>query len=507
VELKDYLAVLVRRWRIVAAVTLLGVIGGIVVGFAMPASYTAEAQLFVSGGKTASSPSQLYQSGDFYQQRAQTYADLATSPRVTVPVLKRTGAPLTADELAEKISAQAPENTVLVDIDVKDASAGRAARLANAVAGRLGAVIQKIETPPGKQVSPVKATVARQASPPQSADAPGTGLIVVLGLIIGVVLGIGVAVVRESMDTSVKSAEDLQGAAGLPALATVRRDPAAKSQPIIQGGAAGARPESFRQLRTNLQYADIDHRPRTILVTSAVAGEGKTSVAGSLAVTMARQGRSVCLIDGDLRQPKVAEYLGVVGEVGLTTVLVERAALREVLQPAAADLAVLTSGAVPPNPSELLGTERMSRVLDDLAANYDTVLIDTPPVLPVTDAAVLARAVDGVIMVVRSGKTTRTQLAEAAAELRNVGVRVLGGVLNMAPSARGKAYGYGYGYGAAARVATESSESSSPTQPEQDSHDDETAASPATSPETASNGAREWRKASRTDRLDPVKRP
>jgi capsular exopolysaccharide synthesis family protein len=507
--LKDYLAVLVRRWRVILLITLLGAVAGVAIGFVKPPTYTAEAQLFVSASNTGGNPTQVYQGGNFYQQRAKSYADLATSPRVTGPVLRRTGVPLATDELADEISTDAPVDTVLVNLKVDDSSPHRSALLTNAVAAQLGKLIQDIETPPGVRKSPVKATVVRQAQPPNTADEPRLPLIVVLGVLVGLVLGIGAALLWESMDTTVKSGESLERAASLPVLTTVGRDPDSKRQPIIRDDAGGGRLEAFRQLRTNLQYADVDHRPRAVVVTSATPGEGKTSVAGNLAVTMARQGRRVCLVDGDLRQPSVAEYLGVVGEVGLTTVLIGKVGIGQALQPAPNGLAVITSGETPPNPSELLSSERMGRVLDELVTHYDMVLIDAPPVLPVTDAVVLARLADAAIMVVRSGKTTRSQLTEAVTALGNVGVRVLGGVLNMAPGKSRSAYSYGYHHHTAAGVPPEHPGWFPPPPSGGPQHTPEAVNDVRAAPsEPGPNGARAWRGASRTDRLlNPVERP
>jgi capsular exopolysaccharide synthesis family protein len=180
-----------------------------------------------------------------------------------------------------------------------------------------------------------------------------------------------------------------------------------------------------------LQFLDIADRPKTIVVTSSLPGEGKSTTAVNLAITLADAGSRVALVDADLRRPSIAEYMGLEGEVGLTTVLIGQADLQDALQPwGDRHLHVLTSGQVPPNPSELLGSRSMATLLTQLASQYDMVLIDTPPLLPVTDAAILAKITGGAVVVAGAGTVQRQQLADGLGSLEDVGARVLGVVLN-----------------------------------------------------------------------------
>src|SRR5680860_397476 len=185
-------------------------------------------------------------------------------------------------------------------------------------------------------------------------------------------------------------------------------------------------------------------------VTSSVPEEGKTTTATNLAITLAQAGQKVMLVEADLRRPKVAGMLRLESAVGLTTVLVGRVDLREAIQDhSVPNLSVLTSGALPPNPAELLQSLAMGEVLTRLRAEYDVIIIDAPPLLPVTDAALLASQSDGALIVVRHGKTTRDQLRHAIERLDSVDARALGVVLNMVPNRKSgdSYYGYGYGYG------------------------------------------------------------
>jgi capsular exopolysaccharide synthesis family protein len=200
-------------------------------------------------------------------------------------------------------------------------------------------------------------------------------------------------------------------------------------------------------LRTNLRFADVDNPPRTIVVTSSMPGEGKSTSACNLALTLALTGSKVVLVEADLRKPRVCEYLGLDSGAGLTNVLAGQNTLDDVLVSwRRGTLTVLPSGPVPPNPSELLGSQHMGNLVKALSAGFDYVVIDTPPLLPVTDAAVLATLTDGALLIARHGKTSRDDVERAARSLEAVNARLLGTVLNAVPL-RASGYGYGYGYG------------------------------------------------------------
>jgi capsular exopolysaccharide synthesis family protein len=204
--------------------------------------------------------------------------------------------------------------------------------------------------------------------------------------------------------------------------------------------------EAFRQLRTNLQFVDAANHPRVLVVTSSIAGEGKSTTTANLALAMAESGASVCVVEGDLRRPRLLNYLGLEGSVGLTDVLIGRYELDDVLQPFGShSLTVLGAGATPPNPSELLGSTSMRNTLDELRRRFDYVLIDGAPVLPVTDSTVLTRLADGAIIVAGSGVVTKDQFDQALETFETVKGTVLGVVLNRMPrQARGGYYDYRY---------------------------------------------------------------
>jgi succinoglycan biosynthesis transport protein ExoP len=194
---------------------------------------------------------------------------------------------------------------------------------------------------------------------------------------------------------------------------------------------------------------EVESGGRSFVITSSIPSEGKTTTSANLAIALADSGAQVVIIDGDLRRPKLASYMGLEGAVGLTDVLISRTELADALQPwGRGNLVVLPAGTVPPNPSELLGSRAMASLIQTLEAEFDVVLIDLPPLLPVTDAALVSKLTRGALVVVAAGRTHKGELAGAIATLENVGANVAGVILTMLPTKGPDAYGYGrYGYG------------------------------------------------------------
>ncbi|MFC7265339.1 CpsD/CapB family tyrosine-protein kinase [Streptomyces lutosisoli] len=262
----------------------------------------------------------------------------------------------------------------------------------------------------------------------------------------GLLLGTGIVALREALDTTIKTSEALGELTSLPVLGSIPYDRNSARQRIAMDDVStSARAEAFRKLRANLQFAQVDDRSRVIVVTSPVPGEGKTTTAVNLALSLADAGIRTCLVDADLRRPSVAGTFGLVQDDGLTTVLIGQARVEDVVQQAGGRLAVLASGAVPPNPTELLSCGRMAEVLRELAAGYDVVIVDSAPLLPVADTIGLAPLADGVLLVVRASKTGRDQIRGASESLNRMGVRIRGSVFSVASAFKGKGYGYGYG--------------------------------------------------------------
>jgi capsular exopolysaccharide synthesis family protein len=254
-----------------------------------------------------------------------------------------------------------------------------------------------------------------------------------LGLLAGLALGVIVAVVREQQDTTVKG-DELEDLTGRSALALIGLNQHVKTQPLITMQEQGRGVEEFRSLRTTLQFVDVDQPPRVIVITSALAGEGKTTTACNLAIVLAQSGLKVCLVEADMRRPKATSLMGVDGSIGLSNVVAGQIDLVDALMPWHRGLlTILPAGTTPPDPTRLLGSKNMAAVLATLRADFDFVILDAPPVLPVSDAAVLARSADGAVLVARYGKTRREQLTSAIADLEAVKARLIGIALTMVP--------------------------------------------------------------------------
>lgn len=463
-ELRDYRRAMRRGWWLVVGALILAVGAAGVVNVTTAPQYATTTTFFVTtpheGGVAGA-----YQGGMFSQHRVKSYVDLLTGDRLARAVAERENVGLDVDGIRRRIRANAVVDTVLLHVVVTDHQRDRSVAIANGVARQFKQLVEELETPPGATVSTVRVEVIAGPRLEPAPVSPRPVRNLVLGVLFGLMIGMAAAVLREMLDTSVKTVDALKQAADAPLLGTVPLDATAADAPVIRegGGRSMGRAEALRQLRTNLRVVDVDQPIKSVVVTSAVPNEGKSSTATNLAIMLAESGRRTLLIDADLRRPRIAEYLGLEGAVGLTDVLAGQARVAEVTQQwGRAGLHVLPSGFVPPNPSEMLGSQQMRDLLQSLREEFDTIVVDVPPLLPVTDAAVVASRVDGAILVTRWGKTARGQVELAANALRVVDARVLGCVLNMVPSGPGR-YGYGYGYGYHSEAAAASGSASQST--------------------------------------------
>jgi polysaccharide biosynthesis transport protein len=294
----------------------------------------------------------------------------------------------------------------------------------------------------------VVATTIAEAEVPDKASSPKIVQNLGIGLILGLLLGLGVAVLRHVLDTKVRNENDVRALTESPILGMVAYDQEVSSHPVILRDRPLAAPsEAVRRLRTNLQFIDIGNRSKSIVISSSIPGEGKSTIAINLAVSLADAGARVILVDADLRRPSIAEYLGIEGGVGLTTVLIGRAEVEDVVQPlGTTSLDLLPAGQIPPNPSELLGSVGMADLLERLSASYDMVLLDSPPLLPVTDAVVLSNLAGGALVVVGVDRIHRPQLQQSLESLETAGAHLFGLVMNKIARREAAAYAYGSGY-------------------------------------------------------------
>ncbi|MGB3827962.1 MAG: polysaccharide biosynthesis tyrosine autokinase, partial [Ornithinimicrobium sp.] len=391
--------------------------------------------------------SDLAQGSNFTQRQVTTYADVATTPYVLEPVIETLGLDLTPQQLAAKVTTQAPANTVLLNVAVTDPDPDRALEIAAAVSDQLVQRLAELDQVEDGGTSPVKATVVAPAAVGASPVSPQLVRNMALAAVLGLLIGIGLALARDLLDTSIRSEQDVRALTDAPVLGGITFDKQAASAPmLVVEQPHHTHSEAFRTLRTNLQFVNAGDPARSIVFTSSLPEEGKTTTISHLAMTLAATGQRVCVVEGDLRRPRLMKYLGMEGSVGLTNVLIGEVELSDMLQPFGdTNLTLLGCGPLPPNPAELLGSERMKAVIHELEEQFDIVMIDAPPLLPVTDAAVLAGVTDGAIIVIGAGVVKNEHLSKTLERLDQAQGKTLGLILNRLPTTGADAY---YEYGA-----------------------------------------------------------
>jgi len=448
--MRDYVRIVRKRWVLITAITLVGTAAAAAATIAATPNYEASTLVYIQV-QSSGTVGELAQGSTFIQNQVKSFAEVVNTPRVLDSAIKSLGLDETAAQLGSTIVATAPLDTVNVEITVTRDSPVEAANIANAVTTSFRAVVGDITSTTGPQSVPqVAVSVLSEATVPESPVSPNTRLNLVLGLLIGLVAGLGAAILRDVLDTRIRGERDIVAITSAPIVGGIGFDPAAVKKPlIVQDDPRSVRAEAFRTLRTNLQFLEVVPGGRSFVITSSIPSEGKTTTAANLAIALADSGAHVVLVDADLRRPKIASYMGMEGAVGLTDVLISRVELADALQPwGRGNLVVLPAGAIPPNPSELLGSRAMGSLISTLESEFDVVLLDLPPLLPVTDAALVTKLTRGALLIVATGRTHKGEFAGAVAALQDVSANIAGVILTMLPSKGADAYGYGrYGYG------------------------------------------------------------
>ena len=517
VEPRDYLRVIRERaWVIILSVV-------IVLGAALAFSYTATPMYRASAALVyqknnldqALFGSQIFPNNSNQDREIQTMASMVKVGQVAEAVKEQLDSPLSPASLLGMVSVKTSATTNVLEIQADSADPAQAANVANGFAEQFIALRQATDRATVESarqlvkdqldsLSPMDAesdyglmlkekyeslqileamqnggfTISQPASAPTAAFSPQIVRNAILGLFVGLVIGFGLAFLLDYLDKRVKDERTLEKIFGAPVLARIpvikvkRKNASNKNGSGLPVGFSD-HPwllEPFRALRSSLQFFDLDSgKSRTILVTSGLAKEGKTTAVVNLGLSLALSGKRVILVEADMRRPIIPYYLGVDSEEGLSTVLAGKVPVKDALRlidldsfapekRSAAevegmliqrDFYLMASGPLPPNPAELLASERMRELLETLSASADYVVIDTPPILAVADALTLAPRVDAVIVAARINSTTREEAQEVSNLLQRSGARVVGLVVQGVKGNKNYYYrkrGYRYKY-------------------------------------------------------------
>ena len=464
-DLREYVRIIVRGWWIL----LLGLLGMALAAFSFSRVqtpiYEATIKILVQGSRT---PGPL-SGGDLQssQQLAESFVELVTTRPVMIEVAELTGLP-GPDAVGPKITVQIPRS--LLEITARDSDPEAAARIANTT-GQV--FIDGFQRRQLAQIAQFRATlgtygleddliliaaqaatmttfsVAEAALPAVSPVSPRTRFNVILGGIAGLFIAGILLFVKEHLDDKIKSPDELRQLTGITTLGSLPYQKTASDSLLLtrDGDSTGPLTESYKFLQTNLEFAAAEAgSSKTFLITSSGPGDGKSTTAANLAISIAKGGKAVVLVDSDFRRPSLHRLFDLVNGKGLTQVLLGTATLEDALMPTGVpNLRVITAGAIPPDPPTLLRSQRLREIIDQLKEQAEIVLLDSSPLLAVTDPILLASAVDGVLLIVDTASTRREVVSRSAQMLSQANVPVLGAVLNKV-KVRGTSGYYYYHY-------------------------------------------------------------
>jgi polysaccharide biosynthesis transport protein len=465
-EIRDYIQFVRRRWWLLVLGPLVAGLSAFAVSKSMTPIYDATATMLVNQTQT---PGVILYNDILTSERlTNTYAELVKRRPVLTEVRRRLGLPVTEEQLAAKVSVSTVRNTQLLRIKAEDPDPALATSIANTLAQ---AFIEDNDRQLGR---PGTVSVVQEAAVPTSPVKPNIPLNVGLAIVLGLMLAGGIAMVLEYLDDTLKDAEDLEALGGISTLASINRFKPDKKSGLAFTERSDQKDshslESYRRLRTSIHFARFGSALKTILVTSANPREGKSTTVANLAIIMAQAGDKVIVVDTDLRRPSIHSFFKVQNSFGLTGLL-----LSETEDPAQAllptrfeNLRVLPSGPLPPNPSELLMSPPVAELMRKLGEQADYVIFDSPPIMAVTDASILASRSDGTILVVEAGKTRSQPVIGAAECIAEAKSRLVGVVLNKVKK-RGRSYSYYYyGYRRAKPAVSEAVEPTAGSTPATD---------------------------------------
>lgn len=473
-KVRDGLQPLRSGWWLAALGVLLGLAAAQLVIHVSTPLYESSTELFVGAQGTPAPTSTdplaaAYTGSLFTQQRVASYVQFIQGERLSSEVIDELGLPMTPGELTGSVTGTVLPSTVILRVSVTDPSPRRAQAIAASYGRHFITDVTALEKPDPASPSAVKVSTVEAATYNPSAVSPNTLRDYGLGALLGLLLGLALAALRWRTRATVQGVDDVEAAVGAPALAAVTRDRRLEQRPfadLLEPNTPG--PEEIRQLRIRIDPPRGSGSPGIVVVTSAERGAGATTVAAQLATALARAGRTVLLVDADLRHPALSRQLDLSSAEGLADVLAGTADETAVIRESGAGRpAVLAAGNAPEGPEsgDLFAAPKMRALLDTLCSAYDAVVIDAPPVLPGGEVGGIGALADGCLLVTRYGSTRRNRLAEAARTLSWYGVDLLGAVLTGVPERRAVARGHRLRYAPDPARTMERTGTVSPTVP------------------------------------------
>ncbi|WP_344818052.1 polysaccharide biosynthesis tyrosine autokinase [Microbacterium soli] len=457
-ELRDYLLIFRAHWLGMLAVIVAGVVLAFGWTLTQPKLYSADATAILQADTGSDDLGMQSLGNNIARQKVKTYVELGGSRSVATRVIDELSLKESADALVSSIDVTNPLDTTSLRVTAKASTPEDARDIAEAWVRGMAAEVNDIESGDAAEQGAVFLRPIDSARLPSSPSSPNTKLAIAVGALGGLALAVGYGLLRYTLDRRIRGVEAVERETGVAVVGTVPEEKSFTADdrliPFDGGNSVGsakahlfAIAEAMRELRTNIQFMDVDNPPRVMVISSPLPGDGKSTTASNLAITLASSGQKVVLIDGDLRRPVIDTIFGLPKGAGLSDVLAGRAELVDVAHRVGGNgrLLVIGAGKIPPNPSEVLGSVRMRELLEAIAREA-IVIIDAPPLIPVTDAAVLAHSTDGAIVVSTVGKTTFEVLGKALGNLERADARALGIVLNRVPRRGSGAAYYGYQY-------------------------------------------------------------
>ena len=437
-------------WLVLAAV--LGGAAAYSYARTLPPVYQADASGYIVSGASQTDIGQVMANSAVTSSKASVYVPLAQTRKVAQRAIEDTGIQATPSEIVGRVNASMLEGSNMIRVTAIGPTPTEAQALADAFTRAIADTANELElggaAKPGQQA--LVRIVPIESALPGAQIGPNVRKYVLAGVAGGLGLLLAWIFLRRILDTrvrTVKNVEENEGGTVLSIVPTTPELRASKGRGHL--ARLGWASESFRQLRTNLRFVNVDHPPRSIVITSANPGEGKSTISATLARVLGEGGQPTVLIDADLRRPMLATIFDRHGSIGLTQVLSGQISVEDALQDTdQPNVSLITAGRIPPNPSELLGSQRMQSLIEQLSRTH-VVILDAPPLLPVTDAGLLTAMSDGALLVFAVGRTHKEQVRQCTKVMGHVGGTVLGVILNMAPrkAISGVVYGYGYDYG------------------------------------------------------------